>query len=120
MCAGLPNSLIKSLLDYGGSGVHFVCFGCCVVSQPQDKASAATVPNSETNELVKQLFWSVKGICVALMKLTTRLDATLEQITSMQDSSACSRPSPPAAPYDQEQHNRQIRLEEQEVQEQAK
>lgn len=49
-----------------------------------------------------------------------RLDATLEQITSKQENSACSRPPPPAAPYDQEQHRRQIREEVREVQEQAK
>lgn len=121
MCAGLPDSLIKSLLDYGGSGVRFVCSKCRVASQPQDKASAATEASSETSdELVKQLFWSVKGICVALRELTTRLDATLEQITSRQESSACSRPSPPAAPFDQDQHRRQIREEVREVQEQAK
>ena len=120
MFAGLPDSLIKSLLDYGGGGVCFLCFKCRVASQPQDKASAATEAKSETNELVKQLFWSVKGICATLREMTTRLDATLEQITSRQNNSACSRPSLPASPYDQEQHRRQIREELREVQEQAK
>ena len=120
MCAGLPDGLIRSLLDYGGSGVRFVCSKCRVASQPQDKATAAEAKSESNDELVKQLFWSVKGICVALRELTCRLDATLEQITSKQDNSASSRPPPPTAPYDQEQHRRQIREEVREVQEQAK
>ena len=59
-------------------------------------------------------------MCVALIEPTSVLDATLGQISSKQDNSACLRPPPFAAPYDQEQHRRQTRVEVREVQEQAK
>lgn len=124
MCTGLPDTLIKSLLDYGGNGVKFVCSKCRVVSCEVPASSSPSVGpqrQQESNEeLIKQLFWSVKGICVAVRDLTSRLDATLDQLSSNQ-----SKPSPSVAPPtayspDPEQHRRQIREEVREMQEQAK
>ena len=55
-----------------------------------------------------------------MRELTSRLDATLVQMSSKQDNSTCSHSPTPAVPYDQDQHRRQIREEVREVQEQAK
>ena len=124
MCTGLPDALIKSLLDYGGTGVKFVCSKCRVAScavQTSSSPSAGPQRQQESNEeLIKQLFWSVKGICIAVRDLTSRLDATLDQLSSNRP-----KPSPSVAPPttyspDPEQHRRQIREEVREMQEQAK
>ena len=124
MCTGLPHALIKSLLDYGGNGVRFVCSKCRVSSS--DKAQAPANPSvgpqsqSDTNgELIKQLFWFVKGICVAIRDLTARLDATFGQLPTNLSKTATS-----AAPLtdlpDLEHHRRTIREEVREVQEREK
>ena len=80
MYTGLPHALTTSLLEYGGSGVRFVCSKCRVSCKLQAAASlsgGSHSPSGANDEMIKQLFWSVKGICVAIRDMTSRLDATL-------------------------------------------
>ena len=60
MCTGLPQALIKSLLDYGGTGVRFVCSKCRVSScDPRAAAAPSGSPQPQSganDELIKQLF----------------------------------------------------------------
>ena len=123
MCTGLPHALITSLLEYGGSGVRFVCSKCRVSCKPQAAVSpsgGSHSPPGANDELIKQLFWSVKGICVAIRDLTSRLDATLGRLSSGQSKPAAAAAPVTVDPPDLEHHRRQIREEVREIREQEK
>ena len=53
MCVGLPDDLVKSISDYGGDGISFICSECRL-SGSGDKIN---------NSSIKQLFETVKNLC---------------------------------------------------------
>ena len=78
MCSGLPNDVIRMISDLSGDAILFVCTNCRV--KPSSNKGVSTRhggSTTETNfpdELIQQLFLSVKGICSAVMELTARMD----------------------------------------------
>ena len=85
MCSGLPNDVIKAISTLSGDAILFVCTNCRAkpssssgVSTRRGSASAATEANCP-DQLIQQLFLSVKGICSAVMELTARMDRAFSE-----------------------------------------
>lgn len=134
MCSGLPSDAISTIADLSGDAVLFICTNCRI--QPSDKAKTRLESgdaNSSHNQLIQQLFLSVKGICSAVMGLTARMDRILSEnqtsatvITQAQPQAPLpgnpTQPTStgPASHPESDEYRAVIRQEMREIQERAK
>ena len=90
MCSGLPNEVIRTIFTLGGDAILFVCTNCRVNKSPSSskqssssrvstRQSSATAGGNSPDQLIQQLFLSVKGICSAVMELTARMDRAFSE-----------------------------------------
>lgn len=134
MCSGLPSDAISTIADLSGDAVLFICTNCRI--QPSDRTKTRLESgdaNSGHNQLIQQLFLSVKGICSAVMGLTAKMD----RILSENQNSVTVIPQPqlqapvpgnptqptcpgPASHPESDEYRSVIRQEMREIQERAK
>ena len=125
MCSGLPQDVIRVLLEYDGGGIEYICTNCRApkVSNPENGRTAAPHQASKEQvptELITQLFHSVKGMCVTISELSARLDSALGQLHRPGPQSTPPRQMPPMPDPDLGDSRNLIREEVREIQEQAK
>ena len=96
MCSGLPNDVIKAIFSVNGDAIRFVCTNCRV--KPPSSSGVSTRQGRETaganfpDQLIQQLFLSVKGICTAVMELTERMDRAFSEQQARAPTASQSRP----------------------------
>ena len=97
MCSGLPTEVIKSIQSVRGNAILFVCTNCRVKPPSSGISTRHSGTNAGTggsDQLIQQLFLSVKGICAAVMELTVRLDKALSGTQIPPATAAQSHPDP--------------------------
>ena len=102
VCVSLPRDVIKTIKDYGGQGIEFVCTSCRVArSNAVDGANAvgglnatkfSSVQSNGDVGAVQQLFETVKSLCVVVTKLGNDMKEFFDKSVSTQNQS-CSSPS---------------------------
>ena len=129
MCSGLPKDAISTIANLRGDAILFVCTNCRVKSSNTGISTRqGGTSGSGNDQLIQQLFLSVKGICSAVMELTSRMDRAF---SGMQASAppvplAQPQPQPSAQPRisattsGSDDYRSVIRQEMREMQERAK
>ena len=124
MCSGLPKEAISTIASLSGDAVLFVCTSCrAKPAKVTTRQGGATSHSSE--ELIQQLFLSVKGICAAVMDLTARMDRAFSGQTSAAppppvQTQPTTQPINPAPASDSVEYRAMIRQEMRELQEREK
>lgn len=67
MCLGLPDQLIKGILDYGGNAIAYICTAC--------RCNDPSTNNDNNNAGIKQLCQTVKMLCENVTKLTAQVNS---------------------------------------------
>ena len=95
MCSGLPNEVIKSISTVRGDAILFVCTNCRAKPPPSGVSTRQGSPGANcSDQLIQQLFLSVKGICSAVMELTARIDKAFSRTHTPETQVYQSHPAP--------------------------
>ena len=109
MCLGLPDQLITSIQEYGGTGVVFVCTECRTCGGGGGDVSQSAI---------KQLFQTVKKLCETVQSLTSQV-ADLSSNPGSTGHQSASGLNPSSAP-DTDHLRTLIREETREIEERHK
>lgn len=75
LCMGLSELVIEAIREAGGIGIEFICTHCRISPSPGS--------NMQGNPALSQLAVMVKSLCVAVAKLTDRVDHLSSQSQSV-------------------------------------